>query len=185
MKNLLLKKFLKKKNSVNDFGHNYYVADGVNHRLIKNEKKVGKKGKKYHTTQNCVVCKKSNLRKQSTCHCSACNVPLCLSQLAECTKALKDCFLRYHEARHVEREFKLCMEVDESSEANKNIDDMISSDDNNSCAYLERESTKLWGTHWRSSQLMWQWVHDSIVFNSRDSRPSINTWQWWFYSWFQ
>jgi len=128
---------VEKKNCVNDFGRHYYVADGVNHRLIKNEKKIGKKGKKYHTTRNCFVCKRSNLRKQTTYHCSACNVPLCFPQLAERTKALKDCFLRYHEARHVEREFKLCTEVDESSEANENVDDMISSDDNNSCAYVE------------------------------------------------
>ena len=84
-----------------------------------------------------MVCKKTNLRKQTTYHCSTCNVPLCFPQLSERTKAVKDCFLRYHESSHVEHEYMVCTEVDDSSEETNEIHDVISSDDENPCTYVE------------------------------------------------
>ena len=67
------------------------------HRLIKSELRENKRGKKYHKTNNCFVCRRSNIRKQTTFICSKCNVPLCYPMLTERNSAPTNCFRKYHE----------------------------------------------------------------------------------------
>ena len=47
------------------------------HQLIKNPNRISKSGKKYHKSNDCVVCKQKNVRWQTTFVCRSCNVPLC------------------------------------------------------------------------------------------------------------
>lgn len=74
-----------------------------------------KKGKRFNKTNDCVVCKKFNMRKWTTFICSTCCVPLCAPVLSEHTKAPTGCFCKYHENIFVSSEFSTARFNDKSS----------------------------------------------------------------------
>ena len=60
--------------------------------LVKSGLRVGKRGKAYNKTNNCIVCKKKNIRRQTTFICGKCNLPLCSPELTEQSKSPRDYF---------------------------------------------------------------------------------------------
>ena len=73
--------------------------------MVKSGLRVGKKGKVYNKTRNCIVCKKKNIRRQTTFICGKCGVPLCSPELTERSKAPRDCFREYHEDKYCDNDF--------------------------------------------------------------------------------
>ena len=68
---LPLKEKIEEKNlkecGVNFFYKYYHICkDGVEHNLVKLGLRVGKRGKSYNKTNNFIVCKKKNIRRQTT-----------------------------------------------------------------------------------------------------------------------
>ena len=83
---------------INGFDKYYHLRNkNLPHQLIKNPKRVSKSGKKYHKSNDCVVCKRNNVRRQTTFLCRSCDVPLCSPVLVERTQAPRDCFRLFHE----------------------------------------------------------------------------------------
>lgn len=64
---------------------------------MKTELRQNVKGKKYHKTNNCVVCKSTGVCKQILYIFAECNVPICCPLLTERNSAPTDCFRKYHE----------------------------------------------------------------------------------------
>ena len=60
-----------------------------------------------------MVCKKINIRRQTTFVCATCHVPLCAPVLTERTRAPIDCFHKYHESKFVSSDFSTAS-LDES-----------------------------------------------------------------------
>ena len=99
-------KHSKKKNRKNQILKNYHFDNkGEQHNLTKSGIRVTKHGKKYNKTNDCVVCKKENVCRQTTFICSICEVPLCAPVLTERTQAPRDCFRKYHENIFVNADF--------------------------------------------------------------------------------
>ena len=93
----------------------YHICkDGVEHNLVKSGLRVGKRGKAYNKTNNCIVCKKKNIRRQTTFICGKCNVPLYSPELTKRSKSPRDCFRDYHNNNNCECDFFVneCKEVD-------------------------------------------------------------------------
>ena len=93
---------------LNEFQKYYHLRnENLPHQLIKNPKKVSKNGKKYHKSDDCVVCKEKNIWRQTTFVCQSCSIPLCSPVLGERTQAPRDCFRLFHEEFFCSSEFSV------------------------------------------------------------------------------
>ena len=98
----------------------YYSKIGnTRHSLKKLDKMESLSGRVYHKRMDCVVCKKLNLRKQTSFCCNTCEVLLCFPEFEERTRASNDCFSKYHEFHFAN------YEQSESSEDDNSDDDFI------------------------------------------------------------
>ena len=107
---------------INGFKKYYHLRnDNIPHQLVKNCKKVSKTGKIYCKSNDCVVCKRKNVRRQTTFVCRSCDVPLCSLVLVEWTEAPRDCFRVLHEEVFCSSDFSV--ESLEDIEPYDSIDD--------------------------------------------------------------
>ena len=96
----------KKSMQKNDITKYYHLTTkGVQHKLVKSGLRTNKNGKSYNKTNDCTVCKRLNIRRQTAFICSTCSVALCAPVLSERSEAPKDCFRRYHENEFLSCEF--------------------------------------------------------------------------------
>ena len=101
----------------------------MTHHLVKTEIRENKKGKKYHKTNNCVVCKNNGLRKQTTYVCAVCNVSVCYPSLTERHKAPTNCFRVYHERMQMQKMYSnQSSDEDTEKSAYDSEDDFIETD---------------------------------------------------------
>ena len=84
----------------------------IPHQLVKTELKTAKNGKKYHKSNDCLVCKKLGIRRQSTFICQACGVALCCPVLVERSHAPRDCFRVYYEKIFCTCDFSVASDAD-------------------------------------------------------------------------
>lgn len=89
--------------------HKYYHLRNGNlpHQLQKNQLRVSQTGKKYHKSMDYIMCKRKNVRRQTTFFCKGCDVPLCSPVLVEHTQAPRDCFRLFHEKVFSNSEFSV------------------------------------------------------------------------------
>ena len=99
---------LRENYDINGFDKYYHLRnENLPHQLVKNPIKIGKNGKRYHMGNDCVMCKKKNVRRQTTFTCRGCNVALCSPVLVERTQAPRDCFRLFHERIYSNSEFSV------------------------------------------------------------------------------
>ncbi len=110
----------------NNFEKYYHCRNArIAHQLVKTELKYGKKGKKYHKTNDCLVCKNFGVRRQSTFVCQACGVALCSPVLIERTQAPRDCFRVYHEKLFCVCDFSVASDADEdTNDSDDNVEEV-------------------------------------------------------------
>ena len=112
------------KYDINDFMKYYHCKNArLPHQLVKSPLKTSKTGKRYHQTNDCFICKKNNICRQTTFVCETCTVPLCSPVKVERTQAPRDCFQAFHEVLFCRCDFSVASSTDDAETETDESDD--------------------------------------------------------------